>query len=129
MSYGRTVKSSLTVNPSMSQIEHLYLQGEDRLLINFSGESLLSSNGRGGGGGTTNSASGYGTGKIPGSSRPRPNEGIAPLGNNKNWVVVPIPHTYSSTNWPIRVSHLFLKNNRKYLSKLLFLFLVHCNGP
>ena len=78
------VKSSLTVNPSMSQIEHLYLQGEDRLLISFSGETLMTS------------------GK--GSSKMKKQEDVNPLGNNKNWVVVLIPNTYLAANWPIRVS-------------------------
>lgn len=110
------VKSSLTVNPSMSQIEHLYLQGEDRLLINFSGEFLLSSNGRGGGG--TSSGTAAGLASTSSSSRSKANESIAPLGNNKNWVVVPIPHTYSSTNWPIRVS-LSLLNRSATKPKIL----------
>lgn len=89
------VKSSLTVNPSMSQIEHLYLQGEDRLLINFSGESLLANSGGG-----RSSGGGF----SGGGNKSKANEQIAPLGNSKNWVVVPIPHTYSATNWPIRVN-------------------------
>jgi len=82
------VKSSLTVNPSMSQIEHLYLQGEDRLLISFSGESHVPSSG----------TKGYGLLKG------RKQEHVNPLGNNKNWVVVMIPNTYLATNWPIRVT-------------------------
>jgi hypothetical protein len=96
------VKSSLTVNPSMSQVEHLYLQGEDRLLINFSGESLVS-NGVGRG---SSSGGGFGASSKGSSSKNKCSEIIAPLGNSKNWVVVPVPSTYLATNWPMRVSFL-----------------------
>ena len=86
------VKSALTVNPGMSQIEHLYLQGEDRLLINFSGDCISSSSSSGGKNGGNNS-------KTRAYKSP---EVVPPLGNNKNWVVIPVPDTYLATNWPIR---------------------------
>lgn len=92
------VKSALTVNPAMSQIEHLYLQGEDRLLISFSGDSMTANSGRSGSGSSSSTKS---------SSKNKTAELLAPLGNNKNWVVVPVPNTYLSSNWPIHVS-LFL---------------------
>lgn len=90
------VKSALTVNPAMSQIEHLYLQGEDRLLINFSGDSMTPASGRSGAGTSAKS-----------SSKNKTAELLAPLGNNKNWVVVPVPNTYLASNWPIHVSYSY----------------------
>jgi len=126
------VKSSLTVNPSMSQVEHLYLQGEDRLLINFSGESLVSSgvSRSPSGAGLSGSGSGRGSSSKSGA---KSSEIIAPLGNSKNWVVVPIPNTYLATNWPIRVSNLIVMyysfvSSQINLSKFDGLRLVHCNG-
>ncbi|ODN03670.1 Guanine nucleotide exchange factor subunit Rich [Orchesella cincta] len=86
------VKSALTVNPAMSQIEHLYLQGEDRLLISFSGDSMTTTGNRGGLGSTASSKS---------ANKNKTAELLAPLGNNKNWVVVPVPNTYLASNWPI----------------------------
>lgn len=104
------VKSALTVNPAMSQIEHLYLQGEDRLLISFSGDSMTA----GGGRGTSGSAK-------P-STKNKTAELLAPLGNNKNWVVVPVPNTYLASNWPIHVSSLL---NQFYYSLLKISYIFH----
>ncbi|CAG7825650.1 unnamed protein product, partial [Allacma fusca] len=87
------VKSALTVNPGMSQIEHLYLQGEDRLLINFSADSITS---------TSSKNSYFPNPNSSKSSRTAKAEFLPPLGNNKNWVVIPIPETYLATNWPVR---------------------------
>ena len=96
------VKSALTVNPGMSQIEHLYLQGEDRLLINFSGDSVGSSGpNKNGNNVSSNSSS---TSKSSSARAYKPPELVPPLGNNKNWVVIPVPDTYLATNWPIRVN-------------------------
>jgi len=76
------LKSALTVNPSMSQNEHLYLQGEDRVLINRCVDSNVSSN----------------------ASKGRNKQGVSSVvGNSKNWVVILFPNMYISTNWPIRV--------------------------
>jgi hypothetical protein len=85
------VKSALTVNPSMSQTEHLYLQGEDRLLISFNADSCM------------NSAASSKGGKAPTGKQQVKTEAVNPLGNNKNWVIVPVPNNYLATNWPIRV--------------------------
>ncbi|XP_018917373.1 guanine nucleotide exchange factor subunit Rich isoform X2 [Bemisia tabaci] len=79
------VKSALTVNPCMSHKSHLALQGEDRLYINL----------------------GAGITKV--YQLPKQNAQVqtkmsitSQLVENKQWLVVLLPSTYSSTNWPIR---------------------------
>nr|CAD7459159.1 unnamed protein product [Timema tahoe] len=90
------VKSALTVNPCMSHLGHLYLQGEDRLFVNL-GDNLM---------------------KV---YHERPRDQLSTRFNSedvfrdisnlsvtntlvgsKQWIVVPIPSAYSGTNWPIR---------------------------
>lgn len=36
---------------------------------------------------------------------------ISTLVESKQWVIVPLPATYMSTNWPIRVCFLLQKEN------------------
>ncbi|KAK4884322.1 hypothetical protein RN001_000593 [Aquatica leii] len=87
------VKSALTSNPCMSHQSHLFLQGDDRLYVNtantliklFSDRSakddgVLSENG-------TFSAS-------------------STLAEGRQWLVIPTPSTYSSTNWPMRYASI-----------------------
>lgn len=85
------VKSALTINPCMSHQSHLYLQGDDRLYIT-SAETLI---------------------KIF-SDRSSKEENafgelVSPLNTctlaeGRQWLVVPVPSTYSATNWPVRYS-------------------------
>lgn len=76
------VKSPLTVNPCMGH-NHLYLQGEDRLYLNLGSVS-------------TNVKGFYLSNEIPNDSS------SVTLAGSKQWLVVPIPSTYSGSNWPIR---------------------------
>ncbi|XP_060529369.1 guanine nucleotide exchange factor subunit Rich-like isoform X1 [Cylas formicarius] len=83
------VKSALTINPCMSHQSHLYLQGEDKLYIN-SADTLI---------------------KIF-SEKTTKEDGMfgengsltSTLAEGRQWFVIPIPSTYSATNWPIRYS-------------------------
>ncbi|XP_034939930.1 guanine nucleotide exchange factor subunit Rich [Chelonus insularis] len=78
------VKSPLTVNPCMGHHGHLYLQGEDRLYLNL--------------GGITADVPGYHlTNEIPND-----NTISQTIAGSKQWLVVPIPSSYSGSNWPIR---------------------------
>jgi hypothetical protein len=73
-----------------SQHGQVHLQGEDRLLVHL-GDCR---------------AKAYRSNVPPvstdASTQPSTNDSAAFTGS-KQWVVVTIPHTYSSTNWPIRV--------------------------
>ncbi|XP_063921196.1 guanine nucleotide exchange factor subunit Rich-like isoform X2 [Zophobas morio] len=83
------MKSALTINPCMSHQNHLYLQGEDKLYVN-SADTLI---------------------KIF-SERSTKEEGVfgesvsmtSTLAEGRQWLVIPVPSTYSATNWPIRYS-------------------------
>ncbi|KAH3695914.1 hypothetical protein DPMN_083372 [Dreissena polymorpha] len=70
------VKSSLTVNPCMTNHEHVFLQGEDKLYLN--------------------------TGDI--TSRSSQYTGLESniLVGSKLWQIIPISHSYLANNWPIR---------------------------
>lgn len=79
-------KSPLTINPCMGHHGHLYLQGEDRLYLNL-------------GAGISSTASGFHLAtEISSDSM------LQTLAGCKQWLVVPIPTTYSGSNWPIRVN-------------------------
>lgn len=84
------VKSALTINPCMGHQSHLYLQGEDRLYIN-SADTLVKKN--------TDRTSKDDTMFT---------ETISSAGNTlsegRQWLVLPVPSTYTATNWPIRYS-------------------------
>ncbi|XP_065331674.1 guanine nucleotide exchange factor subunit Rich isoform X2 [Cloeon dipterum] len=84
------VKSPQTVNPCMSQHGQVHLQGDDRLLVHL-GDSR---------------AKAYKPSVSPVSvdASPQSAPDSAAFTASKQWVVVTIPHTYSSTNWPIRYS-------------------------
>ncbi|XP_043236025.1 guanine nucleotide exchange factor subunit Rich-like [Amphibalanus amphitrite] len=71
------VKSALSVNPCMSNQEHVCLQGEDRVLISCDDPASL---GAPAGGHT--------------------------MAGSKQWITVPVPHVYVGSNWPIRYTAL-----------------------
>ncbi|CAG9764875.1 unnamed protein product [Ceutorhynchus assimilis] len=83
------VKSALTINPCMSHQSHLYLQGEDKLYVN-SADNLIKTF----------------------SERSNRDEAIfgenmaltSTLAEGRQWLVIPVPSTYSATNWPVRYS-------------------------
>lgn len=82
------VKSALTVNPCMSHQCHLYLQGEDKLYVN-SANTLI---------------------KIFSERSDKEDDVLGnfasetTLAEGRQWLVIPVPSTYSATNWPIRYS-------------------------
>nr|XP_006817611.1 PREDICTED: protein RIC1 homolog [Saccoglossus kowalevskii] len=78
------VKSSLTVNPCISNHEHLFLQGEDRLYLN-TGDTILKTN----------------TQEIASGGSPA-SQGPSILVGNKQWQIIQLPHSYLATNWPVR---------------------------
>jgi len=77
------VKSPITVNPAMSSIDKLYLQGEDRLYLNTC-ETVHT------------------------VSLPQPDAGKQPTAANsqssvsKQWITISLPHAYISSSRPIR---------------------------
>ncbi|XP_074042541.1 guanine nucleotide exchange factor subunit Rich isoform X2 [Leptinotarsa decemlineata] len=83
------VKSALTNNPCMSHQSHLYLQGEDKLYVN-SADTLIRAF-------SERSKKDDSFGENLGSFSTTHAEG-------RQWLVIPIPSTYSSTNWPTRYS-------------------------
>ncbi|XP_030754447.1 guanine nucleotide exchange factor subunit Rich isoform X2 [Sitophilus oryzae] len=82
-------KSALTINPCMSQQSHLYLQGEDKLYINSSENLIKTFSER-----SNRDDSVFGDNTIFTTT----------LAEGRQWLVIPIPSTYSATNWPIRYS-------------------------
>lgn len=124
------IKSALTVNPCMSRVGRVLLQGNDRLYINTS-EGLN---------GASNNLSNDShdlyfdndddDGELDEVSNPNDPANISA---NKQWIVIPIPYSYTASNWPIRytcieeegelvgvagrngVAHYSLKNRRWYL--------------
>ncbi|KAL4236739.1 WD40 repeat protein [Mactra antiquata] len=72
------VKSSLTVNPCMTNHEHVFLQGEDKLYLN--------------------------TGDITSKSSQYGGSESHILVGSKQWQIIPISHSYLASNWPIRYS-------------------------
>ncbi|XP_076060554.1 guanine nucleotide exchange factor subunit Rich isoform X2 [Oratosquilla oratoria] len=100
------VKSALTVNPCMSKVERVLLQGCDRLFLNTC-EGFLSKSDR------PQDAllnlffdededSAFEDATTQGGNV----EGNLKLAANKQWLVVPIPYTYTAANWPIRYTGL-----------------------
>ena len=93
------VKSPLTVNPAMAANDQLYLQGEDKLYMN-SGDTGVSQNK------VEQEKIESIMNSIEDGSKPLP--GLNPLPSNlqsshtKQWTIVPIPHAYISSSWPIR---------------------------
>ncbi|KAK6182215.1 hypothetical protein SNE40_009946 [Patella caerulea] len=73
-------KSALSVNPCVSNHEHVFLQGEDKLYMST--------------GDTVSRHSPHTRGD---------NSSNVDIGN-KQWQVIPISHSYLATNWPIRYS-------------------------
>ncbi|XP_057664090.1 guanine nucleotide exchange factor subunit Rich [Diorhabda carinulata] len=80
------VKSALAINPCMSHQSHLYLQGEDKLYINSANTFIRVFSGK------TKKEDFFG-------------ENISTtLAEGRQWLVVPVPSIYYSTNWPVRYS-------------------------
>ncbi|XP_026289117.1 guanine nucleotide exchange factor subunit Rich isoform X1 [Frankliniella occidentalis] len=105
------VKSALTVNPCMGHLTHLYLQGEDKLFINLGGTGLSSPKK------SADETKGHGALFVPGPglafAEPTKSttSGVgtnSQLMGSKQWVVVPLPSTYSAANWPIRYTAMDL---------------------
>lgn len=84
------VKSALTINPCMGHQSHLYLQGEDRLYIN-SADTLVKKNTD-----RTSKDDGIFIENISSASNT--------LSEGRQWLILPVPSTYTATNWPIRYS-------------------------
>ncbi|KAK6642715.1 hypothetical protein RUM43_004217 [Polyplax serrata] len=89
------VKSALTVNPCMSYYGYLYLQGADRLYISLSDGIIKSSNDRG----REFSTSRFSPDFVESNNNINNNNSFQ---DSKQWIIVPLPATYSSTNWPMR---------------------------
>lgn len=83
------LKSALTVNPCMSNHEHVFLQGEDKLYMS-TGDTIWR-------------ASNHQHSSFWGGSSPYTN-GSHPYIGNKQWQIIPISHSYLASNWPIRYS-------------------------
>jgi len=81
------VKSTLTVNPCMSNHEHLFLQGEECLYLN-TGDMVSE---------TQDLIEGNGTRPVISGT-----VGHSTLVSNKQWIVIQIPPNYLDSNWPIR---------------------------
>ncbi|XP_072019324.1 guanine nucleotide exchange factor subunit RIC1-like [Amphiura filiformis] len=91
------VKSALTTNPCMTNHQHLFLQGSDRLYLN-TGDTILK---------TTNLDTTEGTSPVRQTQQPvnvigGKSNSLSVLIGNKQWQVVQIPLNYLSANWPIR---------------------------
>ncbi|XP_048581598.1 guanine nucleotide exchange factor subunit RIC1 isoform X2 [Nematostella vectensis] len=86
------VKSTLAVNPCMSNHNHLFLQSEECLYLN-TGDMVSDS--------AENFRNCQGTG---GSTSPLMTSSVGPstLVSNKQWVVIQIPMSYLEANWPVR---------------------------
>ncbi|XP_063540350.1 guanine nucleotide exchange factor subunit Rich [Cydia strobilella] len=99
------IKSPLSVNPCMSNQQHLYLQADDKLYVNLEDNltkrtkmSIIDS-----------SAETY---QETGLDQPSPEydtsakyrEYVDDNECRKQWIVLPLPATYIATNWPLRYS-------------------------
>ncbi|KAJ8040207.1 RAB6A-GEF complex partner protein 1 [Holothuria leucospilota] len=90
------VKSALTTNPVLTNHEHLFLQGEDRLYLN-SGDALVKC-----------SPEDEADGKSPVRQHVAPSS-LCSFGDNnstlmgsKHWSVIQIPQSYLASNWPLK---------------------------
>ncbi|XP_071952667.1 guanine nucleotide exchange factor subunit RIC1-like [Antedon mediterranea] len=90
------VKSALTTNPCMSNHEHLFLQGEDKLYLN-TGDTILK---------TSNTDTAAGRSPVRHDAQIRSlasqTEGPNKLIGNKQWQVVPVPYSYLTSNSPLK---------------------------
>ncbi|XP_033103586.1 RAB6A-GEF complex partner protein 1-like [Anneissia japonica] len=90
------VKSALTTNPCMSNHEHLFLQGEDKLYLN-TGDTILK---------TSNTDTAAGKSPVRHDAQIRSigsqTEGPNKLIGNKQWQIVPVPFSYLTSNSPLK---------------------------
>ncbi|GAB6022149.1 hypothetical protein CHUAL_006288 [Chamberlinius hualienensis] len=113
------LKSSLTVNPCMSNHGHVVLQTDDRLYINSS-SSTTSAVWR-----QRIKSNVYDVSCDDEVEQERllyssPNSLLA----NKQWIVVMIPFAYSNTNWPVR--YVAVDRSGKYLAVAGRTGVAHC---
>ncbi|KAK7086565.1 WD40 repeat protein [Halocaridina rubra] len=92
------IKSALTVNPCMSQLGRVLLQGSDCLYLNTS-EGLAGLPDQ-----SQDSLTLYfdedEDGAFEDPANPRDSQ--FSVAANKQWIVTPIPYKYTASNWPIR---------------------------
>ncbi|KAF6126944.1 RIC1-like protein, RAB6A GEF complex partner 1 [Phyllostomus discolor] len=90
------IKSSLTVNPCMSNQEQVLLQGEDRLYLNC-GEASQTQNPR-----SSSAHSKPSREKSSFAEGGFESQSLSTLLGHRHWHVVQISSTYLESNWPIR---------------------------
>lgn len=90
------VKSALSVNPCMSNRQHLFLQGEDSVYLN-TGDVMLHNGG--------NAVFDKENGGVNSPSMHF---------SNKHWQTFQLPHNYIYSNWPIRYAAMDMES--KYLA-------------
>ncbi|XP_072943063.1 guanine nucleotide exchange factor subunit Rich [Epargyreus clarus] len=98
------VKSPLSVNPCMSNQRHLYLQGADKLYVNLEDNltkrtkvSIIDSSGDAYQENGPDQPTVY-------TSRAKYKDFVHDNECRKQWIVLPLPATYISSNWPLRYS-------------------------
>ncbi|KAJ1218059.1 hypothetical protein NDU88_005645 [Pleurodeles waltl] len=94
------IKSSLTVNPCMSNQEQVLLQGEDRLYLNC-GDATQAQNPRCSLAHSEHKSSRERGSFLDGSVD---SPSLSTLLGHRHWHVVQIQSTYLESNWPIRIS-------------------------
>ncbi|XP_077293997.1 guanine nucleotide exchange factor subunit Rich [Arctopsyche grandis] len=117
------VKSALTVNPCMNHQSHLYLQADDRLYVNI-GDSITKATHNMRNGEVSDEVKSETAKDDPSTLSYSPNmdndnvvvgefanedadsftNSNSNIADGKHWIVLPLPATYSATNWPIRYS-------------------------
>lgn len=93
------VKSPASVNPTMTKLEKIYLQGEDTIFLNQSQ-----------GGGHSGWIRGPHLTGFVSSESTEESRFLMTCSGSKLWLTIAIPHSYISTSWPIRVSPLQFKS-------------------
>ena len=86
------VKSPASVNPTMTKLEKIYLQGEDTIFLNQSQ-----------GGGHSGWIRGPHLTGFVSSESTEESRFLMTCSGSKLWLTIAIPHSYISTSWPIRV--------------------------
>jgi len=93
------VKSPISINPSLTKLDRIFLQGEDTIYINQSQ-----------GGSYKSWRSVPQMSKFSDTSFELTNENRSLMNSStsKLWLSVTVPHSYFSTSWPIRVIKISL---------------------